>query len=609
MDFSVTGPDFTTTNRPFRFWVNDDNDAGETGGNDIPGLANKLADALEESSTVDSVRDLVDFFPVYLNIQSLLQAAPSNSVSCWLKQADGALNFVDPLWYMDTALSPTNCLAYLTDTNVVRQIARVTLSSAPTYQITSNGVPLNSAFVYKIRQEGKGMLLLEARRNTAKPLVLELRQGTNVIAQTRLHLSISGVEQMFRHKNLIWETHGQHIGPPDRLTDGSVPNEPPTNDKNFVFLHGYNVNPEKARGLFAEIFKRLYWSGSRAKFYGVTWRGAESQLFGRLTPNYHTNVVNAFLTAPKLRDFLVTLTNGPTTVAAHSLGNMVVLTALNDWDAPMDKYFMIDAAVAIAAIDGGASETTPMVHPDWYEYATRLWASKWHLLFSTNDYRSQLTWRDRLSNFGNAEVFNFYSSGEEVLRTHPGMPPDVPGYLVEEIVGFFDTDPPGLYVWALQEKMKGRTLFNSVLGSNHGGWGFNTGYDVFTNGQYIHLPPAQASQLPDAQLRTSAFFNTSFDTPLFGVSGSAYAQTNRNRILADAIPALTLPVGANEVPRLSPQGQPSRNLNMHEDFKNGWPLERDEPFDWLHSDFRDVAYTFVYKVFDEFVNRGNLKSP
>ena len=45
-----------------------------------------------------------------------------------------------------------------------------------------------------------------------------------------------------------------------------VPNEPDTTDKNFMFVHGYNVNPQQARGGFADMYKRMYWSGSHAKF-------------------------------------------------------------------------------------------------------------------------------------------------------------------------------------------------------------------------------------------------------------------------------------------------------------------------------------------------------
>ena len=37
IDTSFSGPDFCTPSRPFQFWVNDDNDSGDTGGDDIPG--------------------------------------------------------------------------------------------------------------------------------------------------------------------------------------------------------------------------------------------------------------------------------------------------------------------------------------------------------------------------------------------------------------------------------------------------------------------------------------------------------------------------------------------------------------------------------------------
>src|SRR5690606_34599382 len=101
---------------------------------------------------------------------------------------------------------------------------------------------------------------------TSKPLVLELRTNNQVFARAELPLSITGVEQMFRQKNLIQTVlTNSTAGWPDRLSDADVPNEPDTNDKNFVFLHGYNVNPNQARGAFAETFKRLYWSGSHAK--------------------------------------------------------------------------------------------------------------------------------------------------------------------------------------------------------------------------------------------------------------------------------------------------------------------------------------------------------
>jgi len=98
---------------------------------------------------------------------------------------------------------------------------------------------------------------------------------------------------------------------------------------------------------------------------------------------------------------------------------------------------------------------------------------------------------------------------------------------------------------------------------------------------------------------------------LLSGDGSAYAQANRNRILSDAIPALTLPVGANLVARLAPQFMPNKNFNMQEKFENGWPEARldsiTEGNNWHHSDFVYVAYPFIYKLFDQIVTLGNLK--
>ena len=161
--------------------------------------------------------------------------------------------------------------------------------------ISSSGVVLSNSFVADIATNNGGIILVEAWTNTTQPLVLTIYHGTNQIAQTSLTLSISEVEQMFRYKNLL--LYPDPYQQADRLTDESVPNEPPTGDANVVFVHGYNVNPNQARGWSADIYKRLYWSGSHAKFYGVAWSGYDTQ--GHLspsdvTPNYETNVIHAF---------------------------------------------------------------------------------------------------------------------------------------------------------------------------------------------------------------------------------------------------------------------------------------------------------------------------
>ena len=612
LDPSYAGPDQTSPSRPLRFWVDDSQDSGDFGGTGVPEQGSQGNGVLPINGqyVIHGRRDLVNLFPVYLNIGSLFQSnALSSGISVtdtnWqfvLSQADGALRFA----YTD--LTPTNYMNFLRDTNESGNLANASLTTIT--NVVNGGVPLSPSFIAGIATNNQGIILVQAAAPTTQPLILTIYHGTNQIAQTSLYLSISEVEQMFRYKNLLVGAATNQAGLlPDRLTDASVPNEPDTVEKNVVFVHGYNVSPTSARGWFADIYKRLYWSGCHAKFYGVNWYGNDSQgaLIPGVTANYQTNVVHAFQTAPLLANFIATLTNGPTVVLAHSLGNMVALSALSDYGAPMSQYFMLDAAVPMEAIDPNTPINTNMVFSTltygWLAYSNRLWASEWFNLWPTNDARSTLSWNGRLDNFGSTAVYDFYSSGEEVLRTQVGPPPGnlfslFGAQLVQWIEG-----QSGTYVWAWQEKDKGRMSGNTILSSDHGGWGFFGISSIYTT-----YTVAMANAIPPSQLQTNAFFDMSVDTALFTTSssGSTYAQANRNRILSDAIPAVTLPIGANPV---ADPGIVALNFDMKAN-ENGWPLgrlEQSEGANWHHSDIRVVAYPFTYKVFNEIVNDGGLK--
>ena len=61
-------------------------------------------------------------------------------------------------------------------------------------------------------------------------------------------------------------------------------------------------------------------------------------------------MTNAFRTAPVLKDYVSGL-NGDVIVAAHSLGNIVVSSAIVDQNMSVSKYMLCDAAVASEAYD------------------------------------------------------------------------------------------------------------------------------------------------------------------------------------------------------------------------------------------------------------------
>ena len=75
--------------------------------------------------------------------------------------------------------------------------------------------------------------------------------------------------------------------------------------RHFIFVHGYDVNVQSARGWAAEMFKRLRQSGSCSKFTAVDWYGNDSEIpgwvpkYGGEAPNYYANVEHAFATASR----------------------------------------------------------------------------------------------------------------------------------------------------------------------------------------------------------------------------------------------------------------------------------------------------------------------
>jgi hypothetical protein len=627
--------DQTSNDEPYRFWINDsqehDDDESAVGADDqIPGIA--YTNILQSTYPnyrhirVQGRSDLVNFFPVALRLGNILRLLPpTNGYEYHLYQADRAI-IGGAVKFVYTSLAPTNAFDYLTNTASFGYGTNFDKAAFEADTIPVNhDVVLDTNFLAHVQNNGgTGIILVEGCTTTSHPLMLEIWFNGKLLGGVPLYLSLSGVEQMFRHLNLC--AYGNGTVDPNNPSRYDAPNEPQAKkDLNFVFLHGYNVNQQEARGVLSEVFKRMYWSRSKATFYGVTWNGAVSKnltsdlpLEWQFTPNYHTNVFNAILTAPHLAEFLSNL-SGKTVVAAHSLGNMVMLSALNDCtniNFKVNAFFMIDAAVAMESVQT-MNYNSHMMYSTWNMYANRLWASEWWKLFPADDDRSKLTWNGRFGNLRNIDIYNFYSSGEEVLREDDKDPPEcVKHAVIAELVNHSHWGggvPFGAYAWVWQEKGKGTCFHDWFIGSTHGGWLF----PVNDYGDPSPVPAPIANNLPDSTLRQTPVFDFGSrfdqiagpfpDLALLGSDGSVYAQANRDRILSDAIPALTLPVGANPVPALTAI---NRNFDMQEKFENGWPtarLQSNEGKKWHHSDFGYVAYPFTHKLFDEIVNGGNLK--
>ena len=431
-------------------------------------------------------------------------------------------------------------------------------------------------------------------------------------------MNVSSVSKMYRRLNLRAAIPGgeedgeESLGNPENWPDAER-----GSPGHVVLVHGFNVNPEEAESAAAETFKRLWQSGLDSAFTSVTWFGNEGQfdtyLLGTVSLAYYANALHAFETAPFLARRLNALP-GPKTVVAHSLGNVLVSSAIKDHGLACARYCMLNAAVASEAYDGGA-RSAGMVDPEWVNVPPRFRATGWHALFDgeafAGDLRRTLAWRGRFAGIPNA--VNFYSASEDVVGN----------VLSGRVVA-------AQSVWVAQERLKGTVsmwALDVVPGSSivcEGGWGVNARYAVdsrwYDLGQGFKTNMVHG--MSDVQAITNSLF-TPFGieeegmhgTAVFTGAGSAHGALShrdwlRARFLADAIPAESGAVGANHVSAFGANG----NVRLDADCianTDKWPAKRKSSengvvrFRWEHSDFKNVAYFFVYKLFDRIVGKNS----
>ena len=287
----------------------------------------------------------------------------------------------------------------------------------------------------------------------------------------------------------------------------------------LVFLHGFSVSEDDARAWGDALFKRLRLAGSRARFHCVAWRGDQGG-----SANYQENVANA--SAGHLAAELKRIP-GRIVLMAHSLGNVVASSMVQDHGLGIGAYLMLDAAVPAEAYDTSAALRVPqLVHPDWDGYPTNSWAASWHRLFMgiPGDGRSLLGWPGRFAAVALLAV-NFYSTGDEVLEIYR-----------RNDIGFLTGVSDGLshYAWHKQEMFKGRGVFNGMGATTWSGWNIDENFLGINR-----ISAKEAQRMSDADFRT----NTVFVCTPKSILDPKIDRAGSDAHLAMGIPALTPAAG------------------------------------------------------------------
>ena len=603
---------------PFRFWINDDDDAIVTGwkkfliipaffekGNfcenntNIPGSGNNFG-----NNEVDGRCDLVDFAPVLIDISDVFPAdIPDNirNTFTWKLDSD-CLNIV---W---TDLAAANAADFHTQevpscgTGLKQQSY-----NADSVKI-GYGLEFDKAFDKKIREVGKLVVLVEGRSAGQLFRISGHAPGTKAWTWGAVNVSISKVEDMYRWMDLRYvckdETQGDNSGR-DKAADfegredvnGPV-NNPDSNcngdsrdGRHIVFVHGFNVNRDQARGWGAEIFKRLWQTGCTSKYTAADWAGDVGQISipfkGEDSINYYAGVYNAFKTSREFASKCKEIQKKDSLVlVAHSLGNMLASSTIVDRKVVPSKYYMVNAAVAMQAYN--ESLRSDFMKPDEWrgldEHPSQ--SPYWHRLSILNedDFRKTLTWLGRFKRVKNA--VNCHATSDEIVGNINR------GAWLGENWG----SP-----WTMQEKVKGSAMLplanvlNKTAMTREGGWGFNMEYFGTVVGRNVDTEAVK--KMSEEQLLVQPVF-TPFVTEgerlhsrfrAFKANDSEEQYKLRAKLLADAIPATSFSAGGNDTPGLD-------NADLMTRFESDeWPRDNDE---WLHSDIKNVAFYFETKFYE-----------
>ena len=584
--------------KSLRHWYNDDDDEGptnETPLGDVP-AANSTPDCA--NGHVDGRCDILDFTPVWIDMGAALnKIAQQLGKSCTLTlaQEDGAVNLV---WTSLTKATVANFLK--TSVGGCGSSLMANLQAADTVHLTEEELELPESFVNMMKGDrNKGVILIEGRSPdgdssamSVSPLVLRIYErpyasDSTPLCELRLPLSLSSVEKMYRWLDLrhvlgVADYISSRLGIPSNLPDSEC------DGKNCVFVHGYNVGKEEARGWASEMFKRLRQSGSQSMFTAVDWYGDHSQFdmpfYDKVSPDYYRNVEHAFRSAPALASQCATLP-GAKVMLAHSLGNMLVSSAAVDHGLAYVKYCMINAAVPMEAYYDEAY-APQMIDRAWTSVDGVLWASRWGEQFGEGDFRRMLSWKGRFAGIQNA--VNFYSPSDEVLENPSTL---------------------GLGgAWAKQELFKGVSVWKVINGLHienvnvacEGGWGINP-YFAFRPDCYLPLKGFIG-------LRFAGYTNSAV-RPLFTPFADSSLHRNgfdgrvddilRARMLGDAIPAESFATGANPIDDRARVA----NYDMEAHWRNGGPRLLND--DWKHSDIKNAAYYYTYSIFERIIKESD----
>jgi len=336
-DSEVAGKprDRTEEDKPFRFWVNDDNDGLPNSEGEVVGVG----DSDYEDGIIQTARDLEDFTRLWLHLDGYYDQLADGTFKVGLKwrDTDGT-----PKIKVYKSTDAEGSDSYINDEQAA--FNQVSGDDAETFGEVAGTAPLIlPADFWSDYSESDPMrcLLFEGSGEGKGQLVMTIHKadGTEIGEGGGVWLDLMNVRKMYRRGEITQDAPDipdpwSNDAPPALswvwdLEDGVPEPDPHAEDKTIVFVHGWRMTPEVSLAWGDTTFKRLWALGYKGDFFSFRWptyhgdnngiNPADAFVPGGTT--YNPSEYRAWLSGATLASFVNELPNqNARYLIAHSMG-------------------------------------------------------------------------------------------------------------------------------------------------------------------------------------------------------------------------------------------------------------------------------------------------
>ncbi len=386
-DGTIASGETATQEKPFRFWINNDDDP-YTLGQDVEEAmkVDELSppqfidwNSAVATGHIDGVRDLEDFTRLHLTLPSdIIDKAKAGEAQIGFKWTGGSGPRIR-VYKAQGEEGDEKYLFYKYEANL--QVDSTHRSAVLDVKGTQTAFLPSSYWQNVAAGSSKPHFIFEGCEKGTAKLAIVIKFGSSPEAEgTGVWIKLMDVQEMFERGQIAppsaepgdtpdpWATTEPLIFHATSDPNGNPPDRDPDGTKQYIIhVHGWRMGYAERQTWANTTFKRLWHLGYKGRYAFFSW-----PTFSDVTDpwtdgylSYNKSEYRAWLSGVALKSYVESLPSGYTkNIMAHSMGNVVVGSAFRKGMGGIDNYVLFNAAMAAQSYDPARVDYPTRQTPD-----------------------------------------------------------------------------------------------------------------------------------------------------------------------------------------------------------------------------------------------------